>query len=234
MSEPFLNLETRRRKRVEPVVDPFVELSAKVKAVYCKHRSRLEILRGRLDGYRAPKRYEGCPATLERKAVPSVWLNLCQWAKDKNIDILEYVKFQLGFIPSTGHIPEPLQLKNNARVMKFQREYDPEMFQAEIQSALRIQLAALKTAVVVKQRYDKRSFTLAHVEALTDSSLEVSPLVRYCVAYSMRKLDKSFRIICQRLFARARKQLWVDKEEYLRSFFAPYIPEKLVGERDDG
>lgn len=234
MSEPFLGMETRRRKQEAPVVDPLVELSQKVKVLYCKHRSRLEILRGRLDGYRAPKRYEGVPATVERKAVPSVWLNLCIWAKTKNIDILEYVKFQLGFIPSTGHIPEPLQLKNNARMIKFRREYDPEMFRAEIQSALRIQLSQLKTAVVVKQKYDKRSFTQAHVEALTDSSLEVSPLVRYCVAYSMRKLDRAFKIIYRRLFEQARKQLWVDKEEYLRSFFAPYIPEKLVGERDDG
>lgn len=234
MSEPFLNMETRKRKQAKPVVDPFVELSAKVKVLYCKHRSRLEILRGRLDGYRAPKRYEGFPATVERKAVPSVWRNLCDWAKTHDLDILEYVKFQLGFLPSNGHIPEPLQLKNNARLIKFKREYDPDMFQAEIQSALRIQLSALKTAVVVKQRYDKRSFTIAHVEALTDSSIEVSPLVRYCVAYSMRKLDGAFKIISDRLLDQARKQLRVDKEEYLRSFFAPFIPAKLVGERDDG
>lgn len=234
MSESFLGMETRRRKRVEPTVDPFVELSAKVKVLYCKHRSRLEILRGRLDGYRAPKRYDGQAATVERKAVPSVWLNLCAWAKEHDIDILEYVKFQLGFIPTSGHIPEPLQLKNNARVMKFRKEFSPDMFQLEIQSAIRTQLTQLKTAVVVKQRYEKRSFVVAHVEALTDYTLEVSPLVRYCVAYSMRKSNPAFRTISNRLFEQARKQLWVDKEEYLRSFFAPYIPEKLVGERDDG
>lgn len=230
----FPGMEMRRRKQEQPVVDPFVELSEKVKKLYCKLRSRMEILRGRYDGYRPPKRYEGLPATTERKAVPSVWLNLCRWAKELNLDILEYVRFQLGFIPTTGHIPEPLQLKNNARVMKFRKEYKPEMFQAEIQSALRNQLTQLRIAVTVKQKYDNRSFRIAHVEALTDPGLEVSPLVRYCVAYSMRHSGQEFKRICHRLFKQARKQLWVDKEEYLRSFFAPYIPAKLVGERDDG
>jgi hypothetical protein len=234
VSEPFVGMETRCRPKAKPQVDPLIELSQQVKKAYCQHRSRLEVLRGRLDGYRPPKRYNGQPATLERKAVPSVWMNLCLWAKEINIDILAYVKFQLGFIPPTGHLPEPLQLKNNTRVMKFRKEYSPDMYQEEIRSAIRIQLAQLRTAVVVKQRYDGRSSTVAHIEALTDSSLEVSPLVRYCVAYSLRKTDQAFRTICHRSFDKARKQLWGDKEEYLRSFFAPFIPAKLVGERDDG
>jgi hypothetical protein len=234
MSDTVFDRMRPMEKKEAPPVDPNIALAAKVKETYCQYRSRLEVLRNRPATYHPPRRYDGVPATVERKAVPSVWLSLCEWAEKEKIDIVAYTRFQLRVISKSANIPEPLQMKSHPRLMYFKKNYHPDMFLVGVQTALNIQLQALKTGIIVRQTYEKLGFIASHVGALTDSALEISPLVRYCVAYSIRDKHKAFRIICKRNRRAAKKQLAVDFEDYVRSSFVKWIPEKLLRRPSNG
>lgn len=208
--------------------DQKAEESLAIKKAYCEGRNRMQRFQaGANRVYQPPRSYDGRPATQENAARGSVWDNLRDWCHSLGLPAVDYVRFQLLRLPEDGIIPEPLQLKAAWRVEHFRKEFDPDAFTAGVETAMNAQSTVLYQAVLVRHRADGLSSVDAHLAALTDGSLEVSPLVRYCTAVSMVDRDDRFHRVAALFKADALAQLRQNVTAYRASSLAKWIPDKL-------
>lgn len=194
-------------------------LAARIRVWYEEARSAYEsLLTGARVRYRAPRRYAGVAArcmeedesvVLER-AVPPVWDKLAAFFLARKIDAALYIRVQ--FEPAQLKLraaPEPHQLITEARLAAYEER--KQKLGPALATALASQkeIAAMEIAAV---EGDGRSSEDACAATLVNTSVELSPLFRYCLARSMP--GERFRAIAKLYVYAAVRQFMCYREHY--------------------
>lgn len=213
-----------------PAVEVDRILAWRVKACYTQERGRWESFRsGATVAYRPPKAYDGRrPVTVdgELEVVParaSVWQALVDWCQRQEINPEEYVRISFAALPMTTSAPEPDQLKS----AKYRNKWAE--LSGNIEEILRQKLASEKTTAaqnfVLRRRVYRETHAFALWCVLTDASLELSPLFRYCVAVDTNTAKT--REIAQTFFAEAVIQFECYRAAY-QTAWAAVLPKEFA------
>lgn len=158
-----------------------VKLSRVVRAVYVRARSMLESrLRAVTFEYRPPRSYDLGSGSVERKPQPPVWLKLSRWLLEQRLEPFNYISFCVS--ASLARPPEPADLLRPATLERFQAYR--RMQKDSIRQALKHEHVAFRDAVADARR-DGASTYDTWGDVLTDETVSLSPLFRYCLAYSI-------------------------------------------------
>jgi len=182
------------RKRAEVQPEEWRELTDEAKAVraaYKSERTRWESFKaGEPVDYSVPRRYNGTPPLkvdgeleIEKGAV-NVWQRLANFFLEEEIDAASYITVLFdGLMGKLKKVdkraPEPPQL--------LAKEYQEIWHQNKDAVIERIRVSLLIEKNRAEQRFSSlrfggRAAKDAWASVLTDSSMELSPLFRYCIA----------------------------------------------------
>lgn len=167
--------------------------------------------------YRSPRAYWGtADRTIEGKLVvdkgkKSVWRRLHEWFVQHKIDGREYIVYQFSQLMPASRTPEPDQLLSETRRKNWLR--DEPRIDGELAVSLKMQQMIAETSRAMEIANGATS-EKAWLIALSKSSIQLSALYRYCVAYCIGgpKFDK----LCNYYADEAVLQFEQHRERYLR------------------
>ncbi len=216
------------------VVKPPVERAAKqmvtnaalrVKVVYVQERSRWESLRSGETVYYTPaKKYEGVlqsvmaddHSVVVEAGRGSTWQALVDWCEKRGFRPEEYVRLSFEAVPMQDVAPQPDQLMGPKYQKKFEKLYP--LLEEKLGVALANQKRVARTALIVRQTVYGEEPDFAQLVVATDSHLDLSPLFRYCFAFSigtkkMLRVARKFQaeaVLQFECYRRAYKKSWAD------------------------
>jgi hypothetical protein len=174
-----------------------------VKVCYTQERGRWESFKsGKLVIYKPPRSYDGRSAvTLDGEveieiAKSSVWQRIVDWCDARKIQPEEYVRSAFVDLEMLLAAPEPNQLMSQRYMAKWEKISDGMVERLRV--SLISQKSIARRHIIVNQSFHGDTPEFAQRLVLTDSSLDLSPLFRYCLAVSigtkpMRKIARKFQ-----------------------------------------
>jgi hypothetical protein len=174
-----------------------------VRVAYIQERGRWESLKSRKPiTYKPPRRYDGVrPVTIDGEVTlengqVSVWAKIITWCEARTIPPTEYIRVCFANLPMISCAPEPIQLLGEKYLQIWNDTW--EGMPIKLQEELTSQHQIARTNMIVQQRVYGETPEDAQLLVLTDSSLELSPLFRYCIAASintkpLRRVATTFR-----------------------------------------
>jgi len=221
-------------------------LAWRVKVCYTVERSRWESFKaGTKVNYKPPRSYDGVKAvTIDgepdgviESARSSVWHKIVNWCEARKISPVEYVRVCFSGLPMIQMAPEPKQLLGG----KYESIWNKLWVQMPEQLALDLEMQknVARINIVVNQTVYEETPEDAQLLVITDSSLDLSPLFRHCLAKSidtkqMRKVARTFQaeaVLQFECYPKLYKRVW---REVLPPNFAemadnlyPYVLAKL-------
>lgn len=181
----------RVRKKPPDPKDQFnTSMALRVKVAYAQERSRWESLKaGETVEYRPPKKYDGfAPVTIDDEAEvqpgkASKWQHIADWCAARDINPLEFIRVCFADLPMRELAPEPGQLCGPTYERKWQKLY-PKI-EERLRLALEVQRNAARDEYLTRVGLYKDSEDAAALYVATTSSIDLSPLFRYCFATSI-------------------------------------------------
>jgi len=162
------------------------ELSRKIKSIYTAQRSAYDYrMKGIKTRWRSNRRYDdGVKATVETKEVLPVWITLARFFRENEITPYDYINYHFQNA-TLNRAPEPFQLKTPALLNDYQVWRKKEINSLRI--SFRTQKSIAVTNIRIQRSYDPElSDSDVYGLVLTDESIELSALFRYCLAKSLR------------------------------------------------
>lgn len=211
------------KKPPDPVDALNTNLALRVKVAYIQERARWESLKsGELVEYRPPKKYEGMrPVTIDDEAEvqpgkASKWQHIADWCEARSINPLEFIRVCFADLPMRELAPEPGQLCGPTYERKWAKLY-PKM-EERLCTSLAVQRNAARSCYLLRTGLYKDSAADAALYVATTSSIDLSPLFRYCFAVSigtkkmLRVADKYLAeaILQFECYRKLYKKTWAD------------------------
>lgn len=195
-----------------------VVLSKRIRRLYAEDRSIYETLRSGVEFvYIVPRRYDGEIAIEpEQKGTPSIWLCLAEWMLANEVDPDRYIHEAMEYCDQKG-APEPYQLMTEWRLEEYRQSDDL----VDLAGALTFQVELCSTKISNAVTLAGMSKNLACAFTLTDDSLELSALFRYCIACSMS--GEKFKLIATQYEQDAVVQYWHRRDRY-RKYWSRILP----------
>lgn len=195
------------RKPAEPPPGEFTdreqEVAQVIRTAYVEARSSWESLqRGVAHDYRPTRKEdEGHHERADGKAkdVPPVWLTLARGFLRHGLDPEDYVFAAFERALKLKKAPEARQLLAPTYLAAYAEERRRSVDAREVEIFLNTEKAIARRQIGYLQSYCGMSVTGSHHFVLTDESLELSALFRYCVACHL--LERTADQKARRLFA---------------------------------
>ncbi len=160
-----------------------VRLSRVVRAVYVRCRSLAESMRRAVKfDYRPPRSYDQGSGGGERKVQAPVWLRLARWLVGHKLEPLRYVHYHL-LQPDLERMPEPADLMSATARERFLAQRRQRL--GDVRRALPAERTAFFEAVSLAELMTGKQGTEIWGDVLTDDTVSLSPLFRYCLAKSV-------------------------------------------------
>jgi hypothetical protein len=218
----FIPPGARAVSRSVAPVDGETLVAWSVKVTYAQVRSHWETLKaGKPVVYQPPRAYDGTTALLlegeyeVEKARPSVWVALVDWCAARKIPPELYVRYCFrGLSLDRAAAPEPAQLKSEKYLEGWTKAKKLRI--EELRTSLAAQKTIAATRIVTRQSAFGESGPLSQRAVLTDPSLELSPLFRFCLATSID--TKAMRKVAQTFWAEAIVQFSSDPRGYAKAW----------------
>lgn len=191
---------------------PNASTALKVRECYVRARRLWEEREnGHASSYTPPRSYDQRRAiTVEGELVleparASIWEQLATWCRKHRIDVLPYIQFQFECLQPGNRIRralEPRDLMSEPCRALWRKHL--EAVEATIAASLSSEAETAETYIVCSQKFEGRKYDDACAGVITSRAVEISPLLRYCLAVSLK--GDRFRPIAARYFESAARQ----------------------------
>jgi hypothetical protein len=187
------------------------ELARIVREEYIKAREEYEYIRtGKSISYKPPPSFDGCKeivtddGVILEKGRPPVWYELVDcFIKNKITNPGLYIHTVFQDYYDSPYPPKPKDLLRPEYLQKWEQIKINK--QAEIIDALKFQVNILDKELRYLRNYLKKSKVDALVCILSDHTLALSPLFRFCLAKRYAKIDEAFSKLA-RIYAKSAKE----------------------------
>lgn len=161
-------------------------LALKLKKVYTEEMRRYLVSKGREGGayYEPSRAFDGFdnPGPEQGKPRPAVWLKVARAVVARGYDVEEYVRAQFEVFRQEGP-PTPAHLLSDRSVQSY--EYARDAAPSEAVPSLSTQVHVARTRILEALSADRSTSPHdAWRRVISDPTLQLTPLFRYCLAAS--------------------------------------------------
>lgn len=217
----------RTSRKLQPAAPEFTELELRMakqlKQVYTIERIVYESCRdGKASGYKPSPKWDGkvlmtSDAVLEDTPLNNVWVKVARDLHSKGIEPASYVRRVFSTLHGKlGTPPMPNQLLS-PQAMRRYRE-GSENIQYEIELAYRHQMNLARQRIISYQTVSNIAMPDAVLRVLNDTTLSLSALLRYCLAFDMLSHGEGFKSLAEEFKGEAALQYMRHQEEYDNSW----------------
>lgn len=168
-----------------------LQMAQQLKSAYTIERVCYESCRdGKASSYQPSKRWDGIEVeevdgVSEEVPLENIWLKVAKDLHAKGIDPVFYVRRIFSTINGKlSSPPLPNQLLSNQSLQRYKKGV--ESLPVEIELAYKYQVSLAKTRILSQQTLYGRTMVQATLRVLTDVTLSLSALFRYCLARNMQ------------------------------------------------